>query len=328
MKKKLNYAWLAWAVLALAGGHNGGAQAAVKNGFYVNPTINLIFIDKNLTKGLGNVGFGGGGGLGLGYQINNFLIDFNVDYQYHGGDDTVNQITSAYGTVWLNAAAAFNGVYTAARAAGQSTTTAKITAAKAVETQLNTNGTKLFLTNAGAANGTTPGTAVTTTIKNSEEFIPVTLGVRYLIPLMAGGKLSITPGIAGGLWIHTGKRDTTHVIGTGANAFTTGSTDNAIEAKAVVVPSLSFDYAPLQNLTISLSGKFYIVPGGYGDSYLSSTLASANATAKNNTNIAGDAVAGYLANRNLLPLGLPPTYTDITKTFWYGGINLGVQYTF
>ncbi|MDI9313862.1 MAG: hypothetical protein QM529_04215, partial [Hydrotalea sp.] len=287
---------------------HGVANAAVKDGFYLTPNASVIFVDKAFTKDVTSVGVGGGGGLALGYQVKNFLIDLNAEYQYYGGKGTVNQTTSGYGTAWLAAAGAFKQTL-----ASGGNPAAAITAATAAFANPA----------AGAAAGLTPGTAVATTTDSQEGFVPVTLGLKYLIPVMAGGKLSITPGVAGGAWIHTVKRDITTTIGTGATAFTTATTDNATEIKGVVVPSIALDYAPLQNLTISLTGKFYIVPGGYSDAYTSDAQAAATASVS-------DVKAfdpAVLASGNL-PLGLTPAYAETNQNFWYGGVNLGVQYTF
>ena len=86
----------------------------------------------------------------------------------------------------------------------------------------------------------------------------------------------------------------------------TPTSDNTNEVKGIIVPSLGLDYAPFDSLTISLTGKVYIVPKGYSDNY-------------NDINREAAKNAAGLFTTNFL---------DVNKTFWYGGLNLGIRYTF
>ena len=150
MKKTFKQALLASAVIGLAGATM--AQAGTKDGFYLTPNAEVIFVDKSFTKGNGT-GVGGGGGLNLGYQIKNFQIELAVGYDYYGGKGTVTQ-------QFAGAGAALNPILKGAGVAGLETTS-----------------------------------------ESTEGFIPVTLGLNYVIPM--GSTFSITPGIAGGMWYHT-----------------------------------------------------------------------------------------------------------------------------
>lgn len=252
MKKSLKNALLASAaIMGLAGATL--AHASTKDGFYLTPNGEVIFVNSGFTKDNGT-GVGGGGGLAIGYQIKKFQIELAANYQYYGGTGTVTQ---------------------------------------------------------KAAN--IPGGALTTTVDSTEHFVPITLGLNYVIPVNASGSLALTPGIAGGVWIHnvnrTWKVTGAETLGAAAAGLAGAPTsDEATETKGVVVPSLTLDYAPTQNVTIRFAGKFYIVPGGYSDNYSTAARAAADA--------------------GKTSLGLTPAYNGKDQTFWYGGVNVGVQYTF
>ncbi len=260
MKQSFKKALLASAVIGLAG--VSFAQAGTKDGLYLTPNAEVIFVNSAFTKGVTSVGVGGGAGLAFGYQIKKFQIELAANYQYYGGNGTVEQTVSAI-----------------------------------------------------------PGGAgkISTTVDSTEHFIPITLGLNYVIPVNASGSLALTPGIAGGVWIHSVNR----TIAVAPNAVVTGAaaaaadarlaglalapkTDEATEVKGVIVPSLALDYAPSANWTVRFGGKFYIVPAGYSDNY-----ADLNRTAAN-------AGAAFLS----------PSYNAVDTTFWYGAINVGAQYTF
>ena len=306
MKKKFKQLLLTSAVgfIGLTGFTNAGvAQAGTKDGFYLTPNAEVIFIDKKFTKGNGT-GVGGGVGLNLGYQIKNFQIELAVGYDYYGGKGTVGQTTSAFGTGWVAAAKAFQ----IALATGANAQAAGAAAGAEFNGAIT-----------GINNGIIKTVGVSTTTESSERFIPVTLGLNYVTPF-AGGKFSFTPGIAAGVWFHSINRKISTSI---AGAAAIETTDKANETKGVVVPSLSFDYTPIEKLTISLGGKFYIVPGGYSDAYSNNAKAAANASVSDITTFD----ANVLASGNL-PLGLTPAYANYKQSFWYGGLNLGVRYTF
>ncbi len=258
MKQSFKKALLASAVIGLVG--SSSAQASMKDGLYLTPNAEVIFVNSAFTKGVTSVGVGGGAGLAFGYQIKKFQIELAANYQYYGGKGTVEQTVSAI-----------------------------------------------------------PGGAgkISTTVDSSEHFIPITLGLNYVIPVNASGSLALTPGIAGGVWIHKVNRTlavTPNAVVTGAAVAnpalgalaTAPKSDEATEVKGVIVPSLSLDYAPSANWTVRFGGKFYIVPAGYSDNYadLNRTLANAGVAS------------------------LTPSYNAVDTTFWYGAINVGAQYTF
>ena len=158
-----------------------------------------------------------------------------------------------------------------------------------------------------------------TNTTSRESFMPLTLGLKYAIPLLSNRALSITPGIAAGVWFHSINRSLSYsdnMDGQLAKALETFSTlqpgaviptgDKASEIKAVIVPSLALDYSPSEHVTFTFTGKFYIVPKGYSDNY-------------NPVNRAA-ALNGIGTFEN--------TYTLVDKLFWYGGINFGWRYTF
>ncbi|MDI9313859.1 MAG: hypothetical protein QM529_04200 [Hydrotalea sp.] len=343
------------------------AEPDAKDGFYLAPNAEVIFVNKNFTRGLSTLGVGGGGGLSLGYKIKNFLIDFAVDYQSWGNDGTFAQTTTADGRQWLRALRAgqafldgynnpdpalvkvlgesnarFNSgrqsvvtnfaVGTPDDAASDSQVSNNANGAlQAQKDSINsiadamTKGVSAARYGAYNTEGPPTGAEITTTIKSKEGFIPITLGLKYSIALAPKNIISLTPGLAGGVWLHTIDRTITMTT-TGTTPWTT--TDKATETRGVIVPSLSLDYNPLPNLSVSLAGKFYIVPGGYSDNYSASQR---NVAAANTANDPGTAVSVSTDPRfdnNSLPLGLSPTHNAVKKSFWYGGLNLGVQYVF
>ena len=313
MKKSFKQALLASAVIGLAGVTM--AQASTKDGFYLTPNAQVLFVDKKFTKENG-IGIGFGGGAAFGYQVQNFQIDLNADYQYYGGKGSVKQAITDAGQYAFGAQSI--GTQLATLAAGGMASVAIQQLAGLAQTAQTTptaanigafNNAFYAAAAAVAATGAFIGTTNTTTTDSKESFVPVTLGLKYVIPLMAGGVLSMTPGIAGGVWFHSVDRTSTSVItlANGTVLSTTVTKDKTDEeAKGVIVPSISFDYAPSQNVTISLAGKVYIVPGGYSDNY--------SITAQELADQAKDLFA--------------PAYFGVKQDFWYGGVNLAVQYTF
>ncbi len=167
--------------------------------------------------------------------------------------------------------------------------------------------------------------SLNTTVDNYEYFLPVTLGLNYVIPVNASGSLAITPGIAGGVWFHEVKRSLSYSssdpdVSQKLNQFFTNQLDTKLnpvwysfpandqgsEIKAVIVPSLSLDYSPSSNFTLRVAGKLYIVPAGYSDNYSATTQAVIAAADKINL----------------------PAYSAVNKLFWYGALHVGAQYTF
>lgn len=151
---------------------------------------------------------------------------------------------------------------------------------------------------------------VSTATDSSEGFIPITLGVNYTFNLVSSGKLSFTPGVAGGVWIHTINRNikitTDSALARASIAASGIDSDRATEVRGIIVPSLSLNYAAADNLVFDITGKFYLVPNGYSDNY-------------------------NIANRDAAKSGaafLSPSYNDVNKFFWYGGLNVGMQYIF
>ena len=280
----------------------------LKDGFYIAPNAEIIFLDKAFTRGLAEVGagggIGGGGGVSIGYRISNFSIDLNVAYQAFHSKGDVHQQTSVSGTRWLAANfAVFNG--------------------KDPIAYFNSP-------NYNYQND------VVTSIVNKESFIPLTLGLKYTIPLAKNDVITLTPGIAGGVWFHIIDRSVETPIGSrdlAAYTWNNKGLEKQKETKGVVVPSLAIDYNPTPNLSISLAGKFYIVPNGYSDNYDKKTQRLQEDWAIDKPrldpiNASTSYSGGYVLNGKFLPLGLTPAYTAVDKTLWYGGINLAVQYTF
>ncbi|MGI9462241.1 MAG: hypothetical protein ACR2NY_06700 [Alphaproteobacteria bacterium] len=304
MKKTFKQTLLASALIGLAG------IANAKDGFYVTPDFNLLFVDSGYTKDNGT-GVGFGGGLLTGYQINNFQLELAAAYQYYGGTGSVTQNLTPTGQQ-------------AALGGAQVTGDAEV----------------------GDGSG-----SMTSSVDSNEAFIPLTLGVNYIIPLNDSGSFSISPGIATGVWFHTIDRsfslspDANVINATigGANATQEGQVafgaavanaitasggtlnqaqasqavaagildgnapdDSASETKWVIVPALNMDYAISQNFTMRLAGKFYLVPSGYSDNYDATNQANAEA---------GSAL-------------FAPAYNGVEDFFWYGAVNLSAQYTF
>ena len=274
----------------------------LKDGFYIAPNAEIIFLDKAFTRGLAKVGVGGGGGASIGYRISNFAIDLAFDYQAFNSNGEVHQQTSVSGARWL-----------------------------AVNYAL-TNGLDPTAAFNNAANS--QPIDVTNTFVNKEAFIPLTLGLKYSIPLAKNDVVTLTPGIAGGVWFHTVDRFIESVIyqpGLIYGAWGNQGYEKQTETKGVIVPSLAIDYNPTPNVSISLAGKFYIVPNGYSDNYDALTRDRNAQFAVNRPNF--EPVTSFTKGRmrvngKLLPLGLTPAYTAVGQTLWYGGINLAVQYTF
>lgn len=77
--------------------------------------------------------------------------------------------------------------------------------------------------------------------------------------------------------------------------------DQATQVKGIIIPKVSFNWSPLDNLMFTLGGKMYIVIGGYSDYY--SAAARAEATAQG---------IGYKKDQLL----------------WYGGLDIGAQFSF
>ena len=226
----------------------------IKSGFYIMPNAEAIFVPSKFNKNDGTpVGFGVG--VSLGYRLANLLIDLDASYQHISGTSNIEQV--------------FNDN-------------------NAVKNLAPDIANKTYLTKS----------------TNNENFIPVTLGLKYAIPLFSN-VFSITPGIAGGVWFHTIKRNLSYSDNadgkgtTNLGLFSSQSgkdiptTDNASEVKGIIVPSLALDFAPSDSLTISLTGKMYIVPKGYSDNYNAVTRESV-------ANLSG------LFNTN---------FTDVNKTF-------------
>ncbi|MDI9313861.1 MAG: hypothetical protein QM529_04210 [Hydrotalea sp.] len=243
-----------------------------KNGLYVAPNAELFFINQSYTKDSSATGIGGGVGIDIGYRMNKLLFDLSVGYQYYSSKDTIGQSFARTG-----------------------------------------RGSLIRQTIPQAANS-----IYFTTTDNRESFIPVTLGVKYTLGIFDNKLLTLTPGIAGGVWFHNIKRDLSYSDnqdGNVARSFAglnnlfdvaTPTTDNADQIRGVIVPSLSLDYTPTSNLTLSLAGKLYLVPGGYSDNYNPINQAAA-----------ADSVNAFTVN-----------YTAVNKLFWYGGISLGARYSF
>ncbi|MDI9313860.1 MAG: hypothetical protein QM529_04205 [Hydrotalea sp.] len=247
---------------------------ASKDGFYIGASAQVFLVDPKYTKGASVIGVGVGDGVGinLGYRIQNFLIDLAADYQFYGGKGSVSQQYATTG-----------------------------------------NGALVRTFFPEAAN-----TSYITNVNNQETFAPITLGLKYAIPVMANGLLSITPGIAAGVWLHDVKRDISfsdsqggelatkiNKLGRGLGQFIPTS-DNTGQTRAVIIPSLAVDYSPAKNITLSVTGKFYIVPGGYSDNYN-----------KANQKASAEGVGTFTTD-----------YNAVDKLFWYGGIDLAARYTF
>ncbi|MDI9313858.1 MAG: hypothetical protein QM529_04195 [Hydrotalea sp.] len=401
MHKKYKYLLLASAIIGMASLGTARAQTTApntKDGFYITPNAELIFIDKNFTRGLSNKPIvGGGGGLALGYKIKNLSIDFNIDYQAFSTKGMTDGATSPDGTRWLNgdiAGDAFLQGYNTAIQQGKSNDDAINAGEEAVaasfpnnpgphslaemkeaqEERVGTNLKSAYTHNlpemvissieeqrAMIENGqdaATVGvrnarrgavtqrdrrkyqdvalvditTGVSTNITNHESFIPVTLGLKYAFAIAPKNMFSITPGLAAGVWIHTVRRalNTTFTPVYGATPFAQSSTDNVTQVRGVIVPSLSLDYNPLPDLTVSLAGKFYLVPNGYSDNYSAvqqATQAIAATTDKSGYRMSDPQDNAYFDN-NTLPLGLDSARNATNKFMWYGGLNLAVQYIF
>ncbi|MDI9313856.1 MAG: hypothetical protein QM529_04185 [Hydrotalea sp.] len=339
---------------------------ASNNGFYIAPEFQLIFNDKAFTRKLSKVGFGVGGGLSAGYKINNFLIDFSVDYQYYGKKGTPTDTTSLNGTHWVNgklAEEAFLKGYQSAIANGKDAAIAagkaEVTSAFAANPELanyingtinvnnrpdndNTPGTTHWF----AGEGKFPGeawaktaartggffynpeglapTAVSTTVDSKEGFIPITLGLKYAIPIAPGNVVSLTPGIAGGVWFHTVDRSITTVV---ANQPPIHSVDKATETRGVIVPSLTVDYNPTPNLSFSLGGKFYLVPSGYSDNYKLRGNGQDNVIGYDR-GFSQETPSNQRFASDDLPFGLEGENNRKNKFFWYGAITLAGQYKF
>ncbi|MCX8516132.1 MAG: hypothetical protein ORN57_03985, partial [Alphaproteobacteria bacterium] len=77
--------------------------------------------------------------------------------------------------------------------------------------------------------------------------------------------------------------------------------DQAVQVKGVIIPKFSLSWSPLDNLTFTLGGKVYIVIGGYSDYYSAEARAEA-------------AVRGIGYKKDEL--------------LWYGGLDVGAQFTF
>ena len=278
------------------------SKQGLENGFYIAPNAEIIFLNKAFTRGLAKVGVGGGGGASIGYRISNFSIDLNVDYQAFNSNGDSHQQTSVSGARWLAVNhALFNG--------------------RDPATAFN-----------NAANGRPVD--VINYIVNKESFVPLTLGLKYSIPLAKNDVVTLTPGIAGGVWFHSINRSVETIIsqpGIIHGAWNNHESEKQKETRGVIVPSLAIDYNPTPNVSISLATKFYIVPKGYSDNYDAVTRRRNERFAVDKPDfepIRGSHPRYLLINGALLPLGLTPSYTAINKTLWYGGINLAVQYTF
>ena len=205
--------------------------SGLKDGFYIAPNAEIIFLDKAFTRGLAKVGVGGGGGASIGYRIKNFAIDLAFDYQAFNSKGDSHQKTSVSGARWVAANFALHNNLDAAAAFNNAANSQPID--------------------------------VSNTIVNKEAFIPLTLGLKYSIPLAKNNVVSITPGIAAGVWFHTIDRSIETIIsqpGVIFGAWGNQGSEKQRETKGVIVPSLAVDYNPTPNLSISLAGKFYIVP--------------------------------------------------------------------
>ena len=77
--------------------------------------------------------------------------------------------------------------------------------------------------------------------------------------------------------------------------------DQATQVKGVIIPKVSFNWSPFDNITFSLGGKLYVVIGGYSDYYSDAARAEAK-----------DRGIGYKKDELL----------------WYGGLEFGAQFTF
>ncbi|MDI9313754.1 MAG: hypothetical protein QM529_03630 [Hydrotalea sp.] len=161
-------------------------------------------------------------------------------------------------------------------------------------------------------------TIQTISFDNNEGFIPITFGINYTISLTKNDNLRLTPGVAGGLWIHTiASRLSSD---TPFDYFLANQPDflnyKITEYRGLIMPSLSLDYAPTDNLTIKLLGKFYLVPGGYSDYYN-----------QHNIDLAPCCINWQNFN-SLWQDHFTPSYEIITGSFWYGAFDIGLQYVF
>ncbi len=242
-------------------------QAHARDGFYLNPNAEVIMVSPTFTQHTNKIGIGGGGGLAMGYEIKKFQIELATNYEYYGSQANLQQGLKAF---------------------------AKYPSSEKIKTSTD----------------------------NSEYFLPITLGLNYVIPLTPSDSWAMIVGMAGGAWIHYVNRTTTidtspltavsGAIPPAAGAPAGGPLTNdsivqkTTQVRGVVVPSLGINYGPAANWTLSLAGKFYIVPFGYSDNYTADSQAIANKTAR----------------------FLSPVYNAVDKIFWYGAINLGVGYSF
>ncbi len=158
---------------------------------------------------------------------------------------------------------------------------------------------------------------ITSTVDSGEQFIPITVGFNYVIPLTSSGVFAITPGLAGGLWVHRVNRvirQNGYNIATGLpiDLGTVGlgdlpTSDSNIEVKVLIAPSLALEVQPFDNLSFHVTGKVYIVPGGYSDNYAATTRA---------------------ALADISTFNLEPAYNTVDTMFWYSSVNIGMQYKF
>lgn len=158
---------------------------------------------------------------------------------------------------------------------------------------------------------------ITTTVDSGEQFIPITVGFNYVIPLTSSGLFAVTPGLAGGLWVHRINRvirQDGYNIATGLpiNLGTVGlgdlpTSDSNTEVRVLIAPSLALEVQPFDNLSFHVTGKVYIVPGGYSDNYAATTRA---------------------AFTDISTFNLEPAYNTVEAMFWYSSVNIGMQYKF
>ena len=132
---------------------------------------------------------------------------------------------------------------------------------------------------AGGAITTLLGTAVT--IANNGSFTTETAAVRTLISSSTNVVSAVSD---------------TAVVESGVVKM-----DQATQVKGVIIPKVSFNWSPFDNITFSLGGKLYIVIGGYSDYYSDAARAEAEARG-----------IGYKKDELL----------------WYGGLEFGAQFTF
>ncbi len=277
-------------------GSSSKSLLANRKGLYITPNAEVIFVNGRYTSGAAAIGVGGGGGLAIGYQINRFQLELAASYHYYGGTGSTTQTYNAAGA-----------------------SSAGFAAILELPMEQRVDAIQKGFAIAGLSSSLN-GKHLISSAKSNEGFIPITLGLNYSVPLNARGSLILTPGLAGGVWLHTIDRKISYrddadgqLVGLGdsfASIFggTKPTTDKGFEVKGVIVPSLSLDYALNENFTLRFAGKFYIVPGGYSENY-----ASLNRS---------------VAATRLSVASFTPAHTIVNQNFWYGGLSVGGQYSF